>query len=159
MEKTPWSDGTPGLSQRQIKPGRSFTHKWTATQYGSYWYHSHEVDQLDDGLYGPILIHPMSSIPKPFSLISKTPADIEAMVQAEKNVQPLILSDFRHITSSQASNIESAAGMELPCFDSILFNGKGQVSCWSAQKIASLVTPTQKLFLEAGNATALTAKA
>lgn len=34
---TPWSDGVPGLSQKPILPGESFTYKWTATQYGTYW--------------------------------------------------------------------------------------------------------------------------
>ena len=35
---TPWSDGVPGLSQKPIAPGGSFLYKWTATQYGTYWY-------------------------------------------------------------------------------------------------------------------------
>ncbi|EJT69552.1 laccase-1 [Gaeumannomyces tritici R3-111a-1] len=54
---TPWSDGVPGLTQRYIQPGKSFTHKWKADQYGSYWYHAHSRGQIDDGLYGPILIN------------------------------------------------------------------------------------------------------
>ncbi|KAL8300899.1 hypothetical protein RB597_009376 [Gaeumannomyces tritici] len=54
---TPWSDGVPGLTQRYIQPGKSFTYKWKADQYESYWYHAHSRGQIDDGLYGPILIN------------------------------------------------------------------------------------------------------
>lgn len=40
---TPWSDGTPGVSQKPIPQGGSFTYKWTATQYGAYWYDSSRI--------------------------------------------------------------------------------------------------------------------
>ncbi|CAG8900302.1 unnamed protein product [Penicillium egyptiacum] len=29
----------PGLTQRPIQPGHSWTYRWTASQYGTYWYH------------------------------------------------------------------------------------------------------------------------
>lgn len=35
---TPWSDGVAGLSQRPIEPGADWLYKWTATQYGVYWF-------------------------------------------------------------------------------------------------------------------------
>jgi FtsP/CotA-like multicopper oxidase with cupredoxin domain len=35
---TPWSDGVPGLSQAPILPGATFVYKWTADEYGQYWY-------------------------------------------------------------------------------------------------------------------------
>lgn len=49
-------DGVPGLTQTGIPPGESFVYKWTATQYGTYWYHGHYRGQLEDGLYGAINI-------------------------------------------------------------------------------------------------------
>ena len=49
-------DGVPGVSQKAIQPGDTFTYKWTATQYGTYWYHGHVKGQLEDGLFGPIQI-------------------------------------------------------------------------------------------------------
>ena len=49
-------DGVPGLSQKPIQPEDTFTYKWTATQYGTYWYHGHVRGQLEDGLFGPINI-------------------------------------------------------------------------------------------------------
>jgi FtsP/CotA-like multicopper oxidase with cupredoxin domain len=159
MHKTPWSDGVPGLTQRQIRPGCSFTYRWTATQYGSYWYHAHQRGQINDGLYGPIIIHPRGSEQKPFGLISSDIATVHAMENAEAKVKPLVLSDFRHITSEDDWRLSIASGIETPCYDSILFNGKGRVDCWSQEKIASLLTKDQELFLKLGNETSMTDKA
>ncbi|OAA56172.1 multicopper oxidase [Niveomyces insectorum RCEF 264] len=158
MLHTPWSDGVPGLSQRQIRPGASFVYRWKATQAGSYWYHSHQRSQINDGMYGPILIHPSDSAARPFGRISSNPATIRAMKQAEADVKPLVLSDHRHVTSERGWEINVASGIETPCYDSILINGKGRVDCWSPAKIASLLTPEQHLFLTLGNETAFTAK-
>lgn len=155
MLHTPWSDGVPGLSQRQIQPGGSFVYRWKATQAGSFWYHSHERGQLNDGMYGPIVIHPAEGAPRPFSKIS---GDAEAMKRAEADVRPLVLSDHRHVTSERGWDINVASGMETPCYDSILINGKGRVDCWAPEKIASLLTAEQRMFLKLGNGTAFTAK-
>ncbi|KAL3961140.1 hypothetical protein ACCO45_006257 [Purpureocillium lilacinum] len=153
MLKTPWSDGVPGLSQRQIQPGKSFVYKWKATQAGSYWYHSHQHAQLNDGMYGPIVIHPKDSTPRPFDRISKDPTAVRAMKRAEADVTPLVLSDHRHVTSERGWDINVASGLETPCYDSILINGKGRVDCWTQEKMASLYTAEQRLFLKLGNAT------
>ncbi|ORY60947.1 multicopper oxidase [Pseudomassariella vexata] len=158
MLHTPWSDGVPGLSQRQIQPGASFVYRWKATQAGSYWYHSHHQGQLNDGMYGPIVIHPEASAARPFDKISKDPAVVRAMKQAEADVKPLMLSDHRHVTSEQGWEINVKSGLETPCYDSILINGKGRVDCWAPEKIASLLTAEQRLFLQLGNKTAFTAK-
>lgn len=40
---TPWSDGVPGLTQWAIQPGQSYTYKWHANDYGTYWYDSNEA--------------------------------------------------------------------------------------------------------------------
>ena len=34
-------DGVPGISFDGIKPGETFTYRFTANQNGTYWYHSH----------------------------------------------------------------------------------------------------------------------
>ncbi|KAI3321455.1 multicopper oxidase [Xylariaceae sp. AK1471] len=54
---TPWEDGTPGVSQCPIAPGKSFTYKFRAELYGTSWYHSHYSAQYSGGLYGPIVIY------------------------------------------------------------------------------------------------------
>lgn len=144
MDKTPWSDGVPGVTQRAIAPGRSFTYKFQAVQYGSYWYHSHAKGQIEDGLYGPILVHPRPGITKPFHMISNDPKAIQAMEKAERQVHPLILYDYMHITSEQKSDITPKAGVEIPCYDSILFNGKGRVRCLPVDEMMSHLSPVQK---------------
>ncbi|KAK0648461.1 multicopper oxidase [Cercophora newfieldiana] len=158
MLNTPWSDGVPGLSQRSILPGKSFVYRWKATQAGSYWYHSHHRSQLNDGMYGPIVIHPKAGAARPFAKISNKDKVIRAMEKAEAEVKPLVLSDHRHVTSERGWDINVASGLETPCFDSILINGKGRVDCWAPEKIASLLTAEQRLFLQLGNGTAFTAK-
>ncbi|GAB1315221.1 Multicopper oxidase [Madurella fahalii] len=157
MALTPWSDGVPGLTQRHIQPGRSFNYKWTATQYGSHWYHAHQLGQLDDGLYGAIIIHPKNQ-PKPFSLITADEKSLRAIEMAAAHPQPLLLGDFRHTTSYEIHRITREADIELTCYDSILFNGKGSVECWSPEKINSLLTPQQRGILQAGGATNFTPK-
>jgi FtsP/CotA-like multicopper oxidase with cupredoxin domain len=56
-------DGVPGLSQKKIEPGCTFKYKWTATQYGTYWYHGHVQGQIEDGLIGAIYIKCASRVP------------------------------------------------------------------------------------------------
>ncbi|KAL8334395.1 hypothetical protein RB598_008915 [Gaeumannomyces tritici] len=145
---TPWSDGVPGLTQRYIQPGKSFTYKWKADQYGSYWYHAHSRGQIDDGLYGPILIHPRNDTPDPFGLIAQDNSTLQAMRQAMQNAQPVLFPDWRHLTSAKSWEINVASGAETPCYNSILINGKGQENCWSRTKINQLTTRIQRIFLQ-----------
>lgn len=158
MYNTPWSDGVPGLSQLQIRPGGHFTYKWTATQYGSFWYHSHDRGQLDDGLYGAILIHPEDSVEKPFALISSDPQTLDAIEKAARDPVPVVLSDWQHIPSGDRWDIEVASGTELPCYDSFLVNGKGRVNCFGQEKIQSLTDPVEKQLLGLAGLTSLTDK-
>jgi len=51
-------DGVPGLSFDGIKPGETFTYRFTPHQSGTYWYHSHSGLQEQAGAYGPIIIEP-----------------------------------------------------------------------------------------------------
>lgn len=50
---TPWSDGVAGLAQKPIPSKKEFLYKWTANEYGTYWYHSHYKSQVSDGFFGP----------------------------------------------------------------------------------------------------------
>jgi FtsP/CotA-like multicopper oxidase with cupredoxin domain len=50
-------DGVPAITQCPIAPGDSFTYKWTATNYGTSWYHSHYAIQAWEGVAGPMIIH------------------------------------------------------------------------------------------------------
>lgn len=147
MHGTPWSDGVPGITQRPILPGESFTYEWTATQYGSHWYHAHFRGQIEDGMYGPIVIHPRPDDPKPFHLIDENEDAITAMIKAEKEVKPLLISDFTHLTSREKWNNTLDAETEISCYDSIVFNGKGRVECLDEEQITSHLSEIQKGYL------------
>lgn len=49
-------DGVPGISFPGIKPGETFTYRFTVKQSGTYWYHAHSDFQEIEGLYGPLVI-------------------------------------------------------------------------------------------------------
>ncbi|KAG5981240.1 hypothetical protein E4U55_003151 [Claviceps digitariae] len=148
MQNTPWSDGVPGVTQRAIAPGRRFTYRFRATHYGSYWYHSHAQSQIEDGFYGPIIVHPRRGLPQPFHLISQTPAAVRAMRRAERHVRPLVLHDFMHLTSEQRMEITPRAGIETSCYDAILFNGKGRVTCLGEEVLRAQVAGAQRTALD-----------
>ncbi|KAL0260860.1 laccase, multicopper oxidase, benzenediol:oxygen oxidorectuctase [Diplodia seriata] len=50
-------DGANGVTECPIPPGKSFTYKFHATQYGTTWYHSHHSAQYGDGIAGAIVIN------------------------------------------------------------------------------------------------------
>ena len=55
---TTWMDGTVGVTQCPIPPGKSFTYNFTITdQRGTYWWHSHAQGQYTDGIVGPLIVH------------------------------------------------------------------------------------------------------
>lgn len=144
MKGTPWSDGVPGVTQLPIAPGRDFTHRFTATQHGNYWYHSHARGQIEDGLYGAIFIRPCAGTDNPFHLISAAEEDVVAMVDAEHKSKVVALYDLMHITSEEKHDITLASGIEIPCYDRILFNGKGRVHCYAPAELEANLTPPQK---------------
>jgi CopA family copper-resistance protein len=51
-------DGVPGITFAGIKPGETFTYRFTLKQAGTYWYHSHSGMQEALGAYGPLIIEP-----------------------------------------------------------------------------------------------------
>ncbi|KAI1636111.1 multicopper oxidase [Biscogniauxia mediterranea] len=147
MLGTPWSDGVPGVTQLSIQPGCAFTYKWKATQHGSYFYHSHAQSQINDGLLGPIVIHPAPGTQNPYSAITDDPVSLAAIEEAEKGRIPMLLSDWRHITSDREWEISQESRIEHLCFDSILVNGKGNVNCIPPEQQPALTTPGQRALL------------
>lgn len=152
---TPWSDGVPGVSQRPIQPGQSFVYRWTATTYGTYWYHAHERSHIMDGLYGAIIIKPSTTEPTAFGMISEKSVDIDAMLKAEANPTPMIVSDWISFTSDEVITLEIESGVDYICTDSVLINGMGQENCLPQDEINSLANPALGPLL---NGTTLTPK-
>ncbi|KAH8676191.1 multicopper oxidase-domain-containing protein [Xylariales sp. PMI_506] len=55
---TAWMDGTAGVTQCPISPGKSFQYKFTVQgQSGTYFYHGHQGVQSLEGLVGPLVVH------------------------------------------------------------------------------------------------------
>lgn len=53
-------DGVPGISFPGILPNSTFTYRFTLKQSGTYWYHSHSAMQKITGMYGAIIVEPVS---------------------------------------------------------------------------------------------------
>jgi FtsP/CotA-like multicopper oxidase with cupredoxin domain len=51
-------DGVPGLTQKPIRPGESFTYDFTPPDAGTFWYHPHAdtLQQLGRGLAGALIV-------------------------------------------------------------------------------------------------------
>ncbi|OJJ50067.1 hypothetical protein ASPZODRAFT_128673 [Penicilliopsis zonata CBS 506.65] len=147
QQGTPWSDGVPGLSQTPIQPGCQFIYRWTAFDYGTYFYHAHSRGQIEDGLYGAIYIRPDDSVERPFHLITNDSAQLSAMAKAEEATQPVMLSDWRQLTSEQIWDAEEATGLDALCVNALLVNGKGSITCLSQQTLDEYTTAAQRLVL------------
>ncbi len=61
-------DGVPGLTQPPVRPGETFTYEFTASHAGTFMYHPHinSVAQIDNGLYGLLIIDPQQPDPTRF---------------------------------------------------------------------------------------------
>ncbi|KAK4447445.1 multicopper oxidase-domain-containing protein [Podospora aff. communis PSN243] len=109
---TPWEDGSPGVSQCPIAPGKSLTYEFIADLFGTTWYHSHYSAQYAGGVVGPIVIH--------------GPTQQEYDV----DVGPVMLSDWHHkpyfdiIAKMLAPN-----GSPQVISDNNLINGKMNFDC------------------------------
>ena len=58
-------DGVPRVTQPSVMPGDTFVYEFEARIPGSFLYHSHAGYQLDQGLYGPLIIEP-TQIKEPY---------------------------------------------------------------------------------------------
>ncbi|KAK1145038.1 hypothetical protein N8T08_004753 [Aspergillus melleus] len=151
---TPWSDGVPGLSQTPIQPGDQFLYKWTATQYGSYFYHAHRRGQIEDGLYGAIYIQPQDTVEKPFKFITNNTNELRAIKAAEEKTRPVLLSDWRQLTSEALWHAEEAMGRDSFCANALLVNGKGNIGCPGVDFLNAHATVAMKQVL--GNSSKVT---
>lgn len=69
--RTGWADGPAYVTQCPIRPGQSYTYKFTVTdQRGTLWWHAH-IDWQRATVYGAIIIYPR--MPYPFA----TPIEAE----------------------------------------------------------------------------------
>lgn len=148
MWRAPWADGVPGITQRPIQPGSTFSYEFKATNPGSHWYHAHYRGQIEDGMYGPVIVHPRKSDPKPFHLINSDQGQVEEMQRAERSVSPIVISDNIHLDSRERWELTVASGIEISCYDALLMNGKGSVKCLDPEEVKKHITPQQQALLD-----------
>ncbi|GKT47435.1 laccase abr2 [Colletotrichum spaethianum] len=141
QRKTPWSDGVPGLTQGQIRPGASYLYRWKAEQPGTFFYHAHSKGQLMDGLYGAIIVDAAQNVDRPFHLIDSDPKEEMAMRAAESQMQPLLLSDWSQYKFDDFYHIEKIANFDLACTDAIIVNGMGSQYCLDPESLDSMTNP------------------
>jgi len=60
-------DGVAGVTQDPVLPGQTVTFAFVARTPGTYWYHSftRALEQVDRGLYGPLIIDPLNEAAPP----------------------------------------------------------------------------------------------
>lgn len=69
-----------------------------------------------------------------------------------------MLSDWQRYTTQQRVDFTTKSGVVDLCYDSLLFNGKGNQRCYSPAELQANIQPSQRLGLSLVNATGLTAK-
>ena len=56
MVNTPWMDGVVLITQCPIDPFETFRYYFEAAPTGTFWYHSHRIEQRVDGLFGGLIV-------------------------------------------------------------------------------------------------------
>ncbi|KAK5635731.1 hypothetical protein RRF57_011443 [Xylaria bambusicola] len=108
----PWQDGTPGVSQCPIAPGKSLKYKFRAEVYGSSWYHSHYSAQYSGGLFGPIVVYGPRN------------------VKYDIDLGPIMVNDWWHEDYYTTVKKVMAPGFEGRIYsDSNLINGRMNFDC------------------------------
>ncbi|KAF4610777.1 hypothetical protein D9613_007254 [Agrocybe pediades] len=103
---TAWADGPSMVTQCPIAPGHSFLYNFDVPdQAGTYWYHSHVLNQYCDGLRGAFVIYDPNDPHK-----SLYDVDDESTI--------ITLADWYHVPSPQEGPV--------PTPDATLINGLGR---------------------------------
>ena len=66
------------------------------------------------------------------------------MHKAERKTKPIILSDWRQLTSEELWAAEQASGLDAMCANALLINGKGSISCLGRENLRSLLSDARK---------------
>lgn len=127
---TPWSDGVPGITQRPIASGESYTYKFQVrNQSGCFWYHSHYRGYLSDGLYGALYVRPKAERLRPYHMITSNETHLSMLMELEKEPSFLIADDTFKLPMDDVILRMNQYGIDPLCIQSILINGMGRVYC------------------------------
>jgi FtsP/CotA-like multicopper oxidase with cupredoxin domain len=125
-------DGVPPFTQKPIKPGETFTYQFVASHAGTFMYHSHQnaVDQVDAGLYAPLIIDPQTP--------PKTKFNKEfTMLLSAWNVEPAAMPDMPGMPADpDASGSDPSTSMAGMNYNYFTINGKAFPSnpTWNIKK-------------------------
>ncbi|QPD03894.1 MAG: hypothetical protein Nkreftii_001668 [Candidatus Nitrospira kreftii] len=95
------ADGSP-VSQKQVKPGKTFNYKFTVTRPGIFWYHPHHhssTNQVFKGLYGPLTV--------------TDPHQLAGVLPSAAQTKTLVLSDIT-VCKAPGSNDLATFAASLP---------------------------------------------
>ncbi|KAH9980739.1 laccase [Russula compacta] len=108
QQTTNYVDGPAFVTQCPIVPGNNFNYDFQAlNQAGTYWYHSHFLNQYCDGLRGAMVIY--------------DPDDPHSgLYDVDDETTVITLADWYHYLSTDAPAV--------PDYSSTLINGKGRYS-------------------------------
>jgi FtsP/CotA-like multicopper oxidase with cupredoxin domain len=116
---TNWMDGTTGVTQCPVPPGRSFLYNFTIDQqFGTYWWHAHASTQYIDGIAGPLIVH------APEEAATRQNYDFDRVI---------VVSDFYHQLSSTLLPGYFSSGNENaePVPDNGFIQGQNYFNCSS----------------------------
>ncbi len=85
-------DGVPDVTQPPIKPGTSFTYRFTAQPtpaVGMYHSHHNATEQVSDGMFGPILI---GQVPLPTGTLAASGYTVPPGITISQEI-PMVLND------------------------------------------------------------------
>ncbi|KAL1985427.1 hypothetical protein VTN96DRAFT_7870 [Rasamsonia emersonii] len=120
------ADGVNAITQCPIAQNQTFTYRFTATQYGHSWYHSHYSLQYPNGVAGPLLIHGPNS------------------ANWDLAWDPIFMEDWVH-QSAFTEFVHELFPKPLPESDSVLLGGQGQFN--SGGSIFTRIVPSGKRIL------------
>ncbi|KAG8165196.1 hypothetical protein KVR01_005471 [Diaporthe batatas] len=114
---TNWNDGTVGVTQCPIAPGRSYRYEFVVRgQSGSFFYHGHQAAQNLDGLAGPLIV------------LSKDERDTQPIAYDSDRV--IMVQDWYHDLSDGLLRKTLSSGDEgSPTPNGALINGANKVDC------------------------------
>jgi FtsP/CotA-like multicopper oxidase with cupredoxin domain len=107
-------DGPADITQRPIPPGGSYVYEFTATQYGTYFYHSHDHPDRQQalGLYGAIIIDPKDPG-------AEVKADIDYVIQLQEWLKREGLTYPAMLMEGAMPNYFTINGKAYPATDTI----------------------------------------
>ncbi|WVW85346.1 hypothetical protein I302_107384 [Kwoniella bestiolae CBS 10118] len=121
---TGYMDGVPGISQCPIPPGGSFIYEFPINnRWGTYWWHSHYSNDLQEGIYGPLIVH--------------HPEEPVRRGQDYDEDRIIFVGDWWHdraevIVAGLTSSEGYRGTVASPEPDTILINGVGEANCSSS---------------------------